>query len=186
MAEAEKQPLVLDGVLYGADADVASWVGEQLNFGTLLIPMQAIGIVAADVPNGPAPDTEDLRHKLICGVVYWGVNRGLNGIDPDTKERFTWNKVACSVACTDIEACRPEMIARLIDYAFADADCDLITAEISMSNGRAIRQAEKLGFRRVGIMESVRPGGEIAFLTLRRDQCEIWQKYKPVTEQRAA
>jgi hypothetical protein len=177
-------PLVIDGVLYGMDAHVATWVNAQLGSGTVMIPMQAIGIVGSEVENGTAPS--EAKDKLIAGVIFYGVNQGIVGVDQDSGERFTWNKIQCSVACTNIDACRPEMIARLIDYAYSDADCELITCEISMSNTRAIRQAEKLGFRKVGIMESIRPGGEMAFLTMRRDQCDIWQKYKPEPEQKAA
>jgi hypothetical protein len=177
-------PLVIDGVLYGMDAHVATWVNAQLGSGTVMIPMQAIAIVGSDIPTGPIPD--NVSEKIIAGVIFYGVNKGITGVDQDTGERFTWNKIQCSVACTNIEACRPEMIARLIDYAYSDADCDLITCEISLSNTRAIRQAEKLGFRKVGIMESMRPGGEMAFMTMRKDQCEIWQKYKPEPEQKAA
>jgi hypothetical protein len=183
---AEKIPVVRDGLLYGADSDVAAWVGEKLGCGITLIPMQAIGIIAADVPNGPAPPTPELRHKIIAGAIFWGLNRGIIGSDPVTNEEFTWNKMAVSAACDNVAAAHPELLARMLDYPFGDENCDLLTAEIALSNTNALRQAKKLGFRQVGIMDSPRPGGEMAFLTMRRDQCDIWQKYKPEPEQKAA
>lgn len=162
--------MVVDGLLFGADAMVCSWVNARLNGGVVLVPARGIGILNED-----SPELDGIESKLVGGVYYFNYHKNIKGIDPETQEQFTWSKISVAVASDSIAAADPDKVARILHYPFNSLGCDLVTAEISLSNHRAIREAEKLGFRRFGEVPSIRPGGDLGYYGLKPEWCSIYQ-----------
>jgi RimJ/RimL family protein N-acetyltransferase len=144
--------MVLDGLLYGADAHVATWVQERLGGELVKVPFVAFGVI------------ED--NRLVAGAYYHSWH--------DNNEQ---RDIMIAVAIDDA-ALKPETIARFLDYAFGQLKLPRITAQFSMANERAVQQAMKLGFKLEGRKRKCTPdGGDVGVFGLLADECKIWQRH---------
>ena len=169
-----KQPVVVGGVLYFADSLVAVWIEERLGGSIPLVPLVALGVVAEGIPDGPVADLADIR--LRGGTYFFNHHNGPDFFD-----------VSAGVACDDIAASHPDVLARVLDYAFGSQpgqlDCPRISIEVHSTNERAIRAAEKIGFE----IEGIKRGGgakdgrshDLVILGMLRHQCPFWPPRKP-------
>lgn len=159
-----KPVLVKNGVLYGADALMAAWISDRLGSELPLVPFVAFGICAEGTPDGIVNDLGSIY--LIAGA-YWHSHR-------DGPDMFD---ISCSVASDTELVGRPDVIRKILEYAFEDIKVPRITAHIVQSNDRAIRSAEKLGFEVECVMRaSGKLGDPMVQLVLTPDQCPIWTR----------
>lgn len=147
------QACVIDGVLYGADAHVATWVQERLGGELVKVPFVAFGVIEAN--------------RLVAGAYYhsWHDNNVIRDI-------------TIAVAIDDAAALKPETVARVLDYAFGQLKLPRITAEIPLANERAVQQATRLDFKLEGRKRKATPdGGEIGIFGLLAEECRVWQRH---------
>jgi RimJ/RimL family protein N-acetyltransferase len=155
---------VVDGVLYGCDARVATWVNERLGLGPVEVPFKGFGILPEAIVDGEA--AEDMPNQLIGGAYFWGWSS-----TPAKRDIY------CAVAVDDIGAGRIPVIQRILAFPFGQLDLPRISAEISMTNERAIRQARNLGFVLEGRKKNISDdGSEWGLFGLYRDTCEFWKR----------
>lgn len=144
---------VIDGVLYGSDAEVAVWIKERLGVTTAptAIPFIALGIVEGN--------------QIVGGAMFW------NHYDGEVRD------ISVTVALADDVQLARKTVVKLLEYPFGDLGLPRITALIQMSNTRAIDQALKIGFKLEGRMRrATRDGGEVGIFGLLADECAIWQR----------
>lgn len=126
------QPVIVEGVLYGADELVAEWVARKLGRkepGDR--PYVALGMTDGE--------------NLVGGMVFF--NQRGNA------------EVHVSAAADDPKAMRLRGLARMYAYAFNQLGVRRITAEVEMSNTRSIRLVQGLGFVREGVKRKAAPDG---------------------------
>lgn len=115
-------PVIIDGLLFNADAHVAEWVNSRCGGDKVFAPFVAIGVVNA--------------HELTAGAVFHSYH------DSD----ITVTAASARPSLRLRSAIRAGM-----GYAFQQLGVPRVTAEIDMSNARMIRLAEGLGFVREGV-----------------------------------
>lgn len=162
-AVAQRPVMVVDGILYGADALVAAWVSDRLGAQVPLVPYTAFAVCAEGTPDGPVNDLSKIF--IIAGVYWFNHYTGPDQFD-----------ISVAVASDDAVAGRPSAIRKILDYPFKDLKVPRITAEINATNERALRQAEKLGFQIEGIKRKAGAGGtDITILGLLPEECPLWK-----------
>ena len=134
---------IVDGVLYGADELVASWVKERLgSSGKVSEPFAALGICNRD------------ETGLGAGLIFHSYQDGAD--------------VTLTVA-SEGPVARPRAIARCLSYAFDQLGLRRVSAEIELSNARSIRLAKGLGFVQEGVKrKAAKDGGHVAVMGLLR------------------
>lgn len=157
--------VIRDGLVYGADAEVATWCNMRLGGGLVAQLFVAIGVLQEGV--GPADVTaETLPDVLQAAAYFWGHQN-----DDDMSD------ICCAVVSDNIETATPAKIRAVLDYPFGQLKCRRITAEIDLSNDRAVRQAQKLGFKLEGRKRRAAAGGrEMGVFGLLPDECPIWSR----------
>lgn len=168
-------PFVMNNILFNHDALVGAWVNFRLRSGEITVPFRAIGILRED---DEAANDQPFEDRLVAGVYFFNHHPALRGVDNITNEPFTWSKIMCAVAVDDPKAITEKSLRAILAYPFVDLKVDLITAEISLSNNNAIEQAKRLGFRQLGVLPSIRAGGEVGLFGMRRDWCPYWTEEK--------
>lgn len=155
---------IVDGVLYGCDAQVAVWVNERLGLGAVEVPFRAFGILPEAIVDGEA--AEDMPKRLIGGAYFY------NWVSTPGRR-----DIYCAVAVDDIGAGRIPVIQRILQFPFGELDLPRISAEISLSNERAVRQAKNLGFVLEGRKKHIADdGSEWGQFGLYRATCEFWKR----------
>ena len=159
-----KPVFVINGVLYGVDALIAAWVSERLGAEMPNVMYTAFGICAEGTLEGPVSDLSKIF--LIAGVYWYNHYTGPDQFD-----------ISCAVASETELAGRPDVIRKILEYPFGELKVPRISAEIHADNDRAIRTAEKLGFKREGVKRKAgRDGGDTVSLGLLPDECQIWTR----------
>lgn len=158
-------PAVVNGVLYGMDAEVAAWVRMRFGSGPLPGLFTAFGVLRPN--DSAAPDVNSLPNRLIAGVIYR--DRYGDGSNEQPSD------IMATVWVDDIIAAHPAVIRRLLDYPFGQLRIRRISARIEDSNTRAVNQAIELGF----VEEGKHPfmganGGMVRSYGLYRDNCRFW------------
>lgn len=144
------QAVVVNGLVYGADAAVSRWMAKRMNVDTFDPSQRAIGVLSKD------------RSRLIAGVSYHG---------------YSGANIMQSVAADDPSWCRPSVVRAMFFYPFVTLKCQRITSIIAVSNERSIRLCEGLGFTREGTMRRMMPGNEDAFVYgLLADECRYLRR----------
>ena len=163
-----RTPMVIDGILYYADAVVALWLNDRLGGSLPLVPYVAFGIVAEGTPEGNVQDLGKIR--LAAAAYFFNHYKGPDQFD-----------VSCAVVAEDVNTGRPGVIRKILDYPFGSGpdklDCHRISAEIHASNRRCIEQAEKLGFKLEGRKRgagSKDASQDILMYGLLRSECQLW------------
>ena len=147
------QPYEVNGVLYNADAIVATWVQEQMGSDALVeAGFVALGIVD---PNGASAS---FRERLIAGCYFHGHKPGQD--------------IWVAAAMTQAAASHRSAIRQILAYPFRDLGLMRVSAEISETNARSIEQARILGFTKDG---TKRVNGDVwGYWSLYRDNCPFW------------
>lgn len=125
-------PIIKDGVLYGADELVAEWVQRRLGGIKAHAPYVALGVVN---------DSED---GLIGGCVFF-----------NAEERDIQFAVAMDTEC----ARKVRALARVYGYVFSQLGIERITAMIEIKNKASVKLAEGFGFVREGVKRKAAPDG---------------------------
>jgi hypothetical protein len=164
-----KPVLIKNGVLYGVDSLIAAWVSDRLKAEMPNVPFNAFGIIGSG-PNGEPihPDglNPDLEKVFLIAGVYW--YNHYNG--PDQYD------ITCAVASDTELAGRPDVIRKILEYPFGQLKVPRITGEVVASNERAIRTAEKLGFKIEGMKRKAAKNGEdMVVLGLLPEECPLWR-----------
>lgn len=138
---------ILDGVLYGADHVVRTFVAARVpgepDFGA----GTALGVVR--------------RGKLVAGVVY---------------HSYRGHDIEVSCAADDPRWAARRALRRLFSYPFRQLGCARITALTGDANLRTQRFLEGLGFRREGFHPLALDGREdLVSYGMRSDDCR-WLK----------
>lgn len=125
-------PIIKNGVLYGADDLVAEWVQRRLGGAKAHAPYVALGVVN---------DSED---GLIGGCVFF-----------NAEERDIQFAVAMDTEC----ARKVRALARVYGYVFNQLGLERITAMIEIRNKASVKLAEGFGFVREGVKRKAAPDG---------------------------
>ena len=156
---------VVDGrLVYGADAEVATWVNMRLGGGAVQTLFIAIGVLK----DGIAPrdvSAETLPDQLGAGAYFF-----------NHQAEDDYSDLSVSVAADDITTATPDIFQQILNYPFGQLGCRRISAEIDLSNERAVRQAQKLGFKLEGRKRRMAPkGGDVGVFGLLHDECPFWR-----------
>lgn len=116
-------PVIVDGVLYGADADVQQFMHRVLGCGFFAGPFVTHAVLGED-------------GRIVMGTL-WANHKPGQDIE-------MW------VAATTPRVARPAIMRRILAYPFIQLALPRITAEIHQDNTRAIRLAEGMGMVREG------------------------------------
>ncbi len=152
--EAKANWLIIDDVLYGADAEMAEWVQRRLGGALVEVPFIALGALDGN--------------KLIAGAYFWDHHDHRTGLD-DVSDIYM------AVAADDWKAARPHILRRLFEYPFGDLKCRRLSVEVDMSNERAVKQVQQLGFKLEGTKRRKgKGGGDVGQFGLLPEECPIW------------
>lgn len=114
---------IVDGVLYGADDEVARWVDSRCGNDKPGLAYKALGVVA--------------RGNIVAGIIFHGFQ----------EDRDVTATVAIDGAGLELRS----GIKRCLEWAFVALAVPRISAEIDMRNKRSRRLAEGVGFRLEGV-----------------------------------
>lgn len=155
--------IIQDGLVYGAEAEVAVWINARLGGGSVQQLFVAIGILKDGTPP-ESVTTETLPNLLAAGAYYFN-----HQSDDDVSD------ICVSVAADDAATGRPDVIRSILSYPFKQLGVRRISAEIDLSNDRAVRQAQKLGFKLEGRKRRMAAGGgDVGIFGLLPDECPLW------------
>jgi hypothetical protein len=115
-------PVVVGGLLFGADQPIADWVNELCGGDKVFPPYVAIGVVGSQ--------------GLMAGAVF---------------HSYQGSDVTVTAAALHPSLRLRSAIRAGISYAFDQLKVPRVTAEIDLSNARMIRLAQGLGFVREGV-----------------------------------
>ena len=158
-----RPPMVINGVLYGCDALVAAWVSDRLAAEVPLVPFVAFGVCKEGTPEGVVQDLNEVY--LLAGAYWYNHYNGPDQFD-----------ITVAVAADDVAAGRPDVIRKILQYPFGELKVPRITGEVAAGNERAIRTAEKLGFKIEGTKRKAgRDGSDMIVLGLLPEECPLWR-----------
>lgn len=158
------QPVVIDGVLYNMTAEVVAWTNDRLGGGLVQQLAVGIGVLRSGITD--VPSAAEVPDSLIAGAYFFN-HESDDGV----------SDITVAVAADDIASGRPEVIRAILSFPFGQLGCRRLSAEIDLSNGRAVRQAEALGFvlegrkRRKG-----KGGGDVGVFGLLPEECVFWKR----------
>lgn len=165
-----QNPVCIDGVIYGCDAEVAAWMADKLEDDLVEVPFVAMGVVLeGSTPEGPLSKAVE----LVAGAYFFNYEK-----DADvtaavaTDERLGNNLLSLRHA-----------IRRVLLYPFRSLRVPRVSAEIDLSNERSIRNAQMLGFVIEGRKRKKgRFGGDVAVLGLTEDDARragfFWDEHE--------
>lgn len=150
-------------LIYGADAEVATWVNERLGGGTVDTPFIGIGVLHHQC-RAQEVNEHDLPYQLVAGAYFY--NEHLDGSASD---------IEAAVAADDIAAGDREVVRQVLSYPFGERRHRRITVQVEASNERAIRQAQKMGFRIEGRKRKMAgPNEDVIIMGLLPEECPFW------------
>ena len=160
--------MVIDGVLYGRDAEVALWVNERIGGGLVKTLFVAFGVIAEDVdPDAAVDPSKPVR--LAAGAYFynWRHDGGISDIH-------------AAVAVDDVTRLHPAVIRRILSYPFEDLKVRRISVEIEMANAEPrsfrLRNAQALGFQLEGTKMHMGPKGPYGMFGLYPQSCPFWTR----------
>lgn len=164
-ALAAGHPVVVDGVLYNMDAAVAAWTNEQMGGGLVPTLARAFGVLQGGITE--TPTIAEIPNALIAGAYYFNHYDPADGGVSD---------ITVAVAVNDMAASRPEVFRAILMFPFGQLKCRRISAEIDLSNERAVRQAQRLGFMLEGRKRKAgKFGGDVGLFGLLPEECPFWK-----------
>lgn len=157
--------VILDDVVYGADAEVATWINMQMGDGPVEQLFIGIGVLK------PGTNYEDVNIDTIPELLAGGAYFFNENIGDD------FSDIHATVAATDDLIGAPDVIRRVLDYPFNQRGHRRLTVFIHDSNERAIRQAKKIGCKMEGKQREAGPGGsDILMFGLLARECPFWTR----------
>lgn len=135
---------VRDGVLFGADREVAEWVKLSIPFMEISPGARALGVFKDG--------------EIVAGVVY---------------ERYNGVHLEASIAATPGSGWATRgALQHLFGYPFNQLGCKAISVLVPMSNINSMNLATKLGFTPEAIVKFAAPdGGDLIVLKMFRETC---------------
>lgn len=147
--ESRTRIIRLGSVIYGADDEVARWVGRKIP-GFMHMPgAKSLGVIKND--------------KIVAGVVF---------------ERCNGFNVEASIAARPgAKWADPATMFRLFDYPFGQLGVEAITVLVALTNLESLNLATKLGFAPIALVPFAAQGGvPLVILQMTRNQCR-WLNY---------
>lgn len=136
----------MDGLLYGADAYVATWVNERC--GSMKLPQGEYSAIGALDGN-----------DLIAGILFF-----------DQQD----NDLLMALALDTAAMAKPWRIAEVMKYPFINLDMHRVSAEIAMSNKRCVKMALGMGFKQEGLKrQAADDGGDLGVFGLLREEFKL-------------
>jgi hypothetical protein len=169
--------MVKEGVVYFADDAVALWANKKLGKQYVMVGYVALGILHPTITDEFANrDPEELMLNLpewlAAGAFFWGERSPATGFDEESDINVT---VATADGNMTTAAAHPMTIKRVLEWPFHVKQLRHITAEIDHANAKAIRNAQKLGFKLIGPKRGAgTKGGDILVFGLTPEDCPIW------------
>lgn len=133
--------------IYGEDAKVSRWVGDQIG---VKFPDDAVAIGI------------ERAGEIVVGVVY---------------DRFTGNDICMHVAAKPgVLWVRPEAMRRFFWYPFMQLECTRVTGLVAANNHAARKFDERIGFVQEGVQRQGMPDGtDLIAYGMLRSECR-WIK----------
>ena len=142
--EAGRSLIIADGVLYGADRQVACWLARRVASYSPTPTVRALGILKAG--------------KLVAGVAY---------------EHFNGAHVEAVIAGDGGRWASRAVLRRIFGYPFGQLGVQAITVSVPMSNLASLNLATKLGFQPEALVTfAAHDGGTLVILKAFKDTCE--------------
>lgn len=163
--------VIKDGLIYGADPEVAQWTNDRQGGGLVEQIFLAIGLLEDGwMPQDINEDT--LPQILKAGVFFWG-HQSDDGV----------SDIYVTVSADDISVAKPATIRAVLNYPFGQLKVRRISAEVDLSNERAVRQVQKLGFKMEGRKRRMAAGGgDVGTFGLLPEECPIWNMSNESTQ----
>lgn len=139
----------LGSVVYGANDEVARWVGKHIP-GFIHMPgAKSLGVIK--------------NEKMVAGVVF---------------ERCNGFNVEASIAARPgVQWADRATLFRLFEYPFGQLGVEAVTVLVALSNLESLNLATKLGFELVAMVPfAAQGGGPLVILQMTRNQCR-WLRY---------
>lgn len=135
---------IVDGVIYGADAQVIRWIAERIDGYVGAPDARALGVVRGET--------------LAAAVTY----ENFNGVHVE----------ACIAAEPGSAWASRRVLAHLFGYPFHQLGCRAISVSMGMDNLPSINLATKLGFKPEAIVKYAAPSGaDLLVLKMFREDC---------------
>jgi RimJ/RimL family protein N-acetyltransferase len=168
------KPVVIDGVLFNRDAEVAAWVNEVGDGGVVLIPLARAMAVVDDSGDGPA--------RWVAGVSFWHQHAPRDGGVGDIMA-----SVRAEPAFFERVGLLRPAIRMLLSYPFEMLSLGRVTVEVDHANERVIRAAHQLGFEIEGRKRRMgSSGGDFLIMGLLKETARARRFWYPVLEAEAA
>lgn len=162
----DRQIVIVDNVIYHADAEVVTWVNAMLGGG--VTPKLCYGLaVLADGFDEARVTERTLPEAIACGAYFF---------DHYDADESGFSDITCAVAVRDPNVIKPAALKRLLDYPFGHLNVSRITSFIPQENVHALEAAQRLGFVVEGVKKhmQVANDGAVCMLGLYRETCRWW------------
>jgi len=128
-------------LIFGADREIAAWVGEQLGIRDFGVS-SAIGVARGS--------------KIVAGAVF---------------SNFRWPNIEITFAATTPKWATRQVCGAIMRYPFIQLDCRRVTAVTEATNQPARAFLCRFGFREEGIHPDALPSGDAVTYGLLRREC---------------
>jgi len=138
-------PVILDGLLYRADAAISRWIAEKIPGYRINQNARCIGVIKGE--------------RLVAAVTY----ENYNGVHVESciaaEPRALW--------ATD------DVLRAIFTYPFVTLGCKAISVSVPASNLASLNLATKLGFEPEAFVRYAAPdGSDLIILKMFRNNCE--------------
>lgn len=135
---------LVDGVLYGADAQVIAWVAERIEGYCASPGAKALGVVRGE--------------SLVAAVTY----ENFNGVHVES----------CIAAMPGAGWASRRVLRHLFGYPFVQLGCRAISVSAGTDNLPSINLATKMGFKPEALIRYAAPSGaDMVVLKMMREDC---------------
>lgn len=148
-ADGRNRIIRLGSVIYGADQEIADWVGKHIPGYQRMPGAQALGVTK--------------RGRIVAGVVY---------------ERCNGAHIEASIAAMPGSGWADRnTLFRLFAYPFLQLGLEAVTVLVAQTNLESLNLAVKLGFEPIAIVPfAAQDGSPLIVLQMTRNQCR-WLRY---------
>lgn len=138
-----------NAVVYGADREIAQWVGRNITDFILSPDARSLGVVKDD--------------RIVAGIVY---------------DRCNGHNIEASIAAIPGSGWADRnTLFQLFAYPFLQLGVQAVTVLVSMANLESMNLATKLGFQPIAIVPfAAQDGAPLVILQMTIEQCE-WLKH---------
>lgn len=135
---------IVEGVLYGADAQVIRWIGQRIDQYRAIGEARALGVVKGET--------------LVAAATY----ENFNGVHVES----------CIAAEPGSAWASRRVLSHLFGYPFLQLGCRAISVSVGMDNLPSVNLATKLGFKPEAIIRFAAPSGaDLVVLKMMREDC---------------